>query len=115
MDGTPLLDPAKAAHMANLMKAIAHPVRLRVLALLRDGEANVTQITGSLGLTQAAISNQLAILRMKDLVEVRRAGGFAWYRLNRPRLGELLKCLEGGREAAGATRTTRPAAVAAEV
>ncbi len=88
-----MMTPEKAERMAGLLKAIAHPVRLRVLSMLLDGEANVTQLLEQLGLPQSAVSSQLAILRMNGLVEVRRAGGFAWYSLNKARLGEVLACV----------------------
>jgi len=101
MTGSFHMDPEGAERMATLMKAIAHPVRLRVMSLLREGEVNVSQMIARLGISQAALSNQLAILRMNGLVDVRREGGFAWYRLNLPRLGEVLNCLECCREGTG--------------
>ncbi|HQK52435.1 MAG TPA: metalloregulator ArsR/SmtB family transcription factor [Myxococcota bacterium] len=87
------MDPNRAQRMAELLKAMAHPVRLQVLCLLRGGEANVSQILERLGLVQSMVSNQLAILRVHDLVKVRRAGGFAWYRINAERVAEVLGCL----------------------
>ena len=89
------MDAAKAERMAPLLKALAHPVRLRLLSLLRGGEANVSAMIERLSLPQAAVSSQLSILRRHGLVEVRRTGGFAWYRLNVPRLAEVLTCTEG--------------------
>jgi ArsR family transcriptional regulator len=95
MTGSLALDPTKAVRMATLLRAVAHPIRLELLAVLREGEANVSQLTEVLKTPQAVVSGQLAILRMNGLVEVRRASGFAWYRLNLERLGEVLKCLSG--------------------
>jgi DNA-binding transcriptional ArsR family regulator len=89
------LDAAKAERMAALLKAVAHPVRLKLLALLRNGEDNVSHLTEVLQAPQAAVSSQLAILRMNGLVAVRREHGFAWYHLDRERLGEVLTCLQG--------------------
>jgi DNA-binding transcriptional ArsR family regulator len=87
------LDPEKARRVVVLLKAAAHPTRLELLALLRSGDTNVGQLATSLSMPQAMVSSQLAILRMTGLVDVRREGGFAWYRLNRARLSEALDCL----------------------
>jgi ArsR family transcriptional regulator len=87
------LDPAKARRMAVLLKAAGHPTRLELLALLRSGDTNVGQLAEALAMPQATVSSQLAILRMTGLVDVRREGGFAWYRLNRARLSEAMDCL----------------------
>ncbi len=90
-----VLEVEQAERMASLMRAIGHSVRLRVLSLLRQGEANVTRISECLGVSQAVVSNQLSILRMNGLVEVRRAQGFAWYRLNEARVRDVLRCISG--------------------
>jgi ArsR family transcriptional regulator len=109
MSGPSLLEPSIAEHAAVLLRAIAHPVRLRVLAVLRQGEANVSQLTDRLGVPQAVVSNQLAILRMNGLVEVRRAGGFAWYSLNPSRLCEAVGCLDGRRDGLAADSAAQEA------
>lgn len=103
--GKELLAPEEAERLAALMRAIAHPVRLRVLSFLRLGEANVTQISERLGVPQAVISNQLSILRMNGVVNVRRGQGFAWYSINETRVLELLRCLSGAEKAAGFAST----------
>jgi DNA-binding transcriptional ArsR family regulator len=88
------MDARNAEDVACLMKAIAHPVRLQVLALLHGGEENVSQLSATLGVHQASLSGHLAILRLNGLVEVRRASGFAWYRLDRPRLSKARAWLD---------------------
>ena len=45
MTGSLALDPTKAVRMATLLRAVAHPIRLELLAVLREGEANVSQLT----------------------------------------------------------------------
>lgn len=87
-------DSSRAAEMAEILKALSHPVRLMIVAQLCDGEAHVSELTERLGLSQSLISQQLRILRMADLVDFRREDGFAVYRLARPRLVDLLHCLE---------------------
>ncbi len=59
-----------------IYKALAHPTRLAILDLLRDGEHCVCHLEAFLGLRQAYISQQLLILREAGLVQDRRDG---WY------------------------------------
>ncbi|MGO9309883.1 MAG: ArsR/SmtB family transcription factor [Spirochaetia bacterium] len=85
----------RAAHLADILKALAHPARLRIVAALCEAEESVTGLSARLGLPQAIVSQQLRILRMSGLVAARRCGGFARYRLAQPRLRQLVACLEG--------------------
>lgn len=90
-------DEVRAAEVADILKALSHPLRLMVVAQLCDGEAHVSDLTERLGVPQALVSQQLRILRMASLVGFRREGGFALYRLVEPRLADLLRCLDGCR------------------
>lgn len=85
----------RAQHLAEMLKALAHPIRLRIIALLCRGKRHVSGLSEELGAPQAIISQQLRILRMKNLVRVERCNGFAYYRLGEPRLKSLVRCMEG--------------------
>lgn len=87
-------DGARAAHLAEVLKAVAHPMRLRIVALLCQGEAHVTGLVEALAAPQPLVSQQLRILRAQGLVEASREDGFAWYRLAEPALRELVCCME---------------------
>lgn len=75
---------------AELFKALGHPTRIRILELLRDGERSVSELQLALASEGSAVSQQLAILRMKNLVDTRRAGNSIFYRLRDPQVSELL-------------------------
>lgn len=75
---------------AELFKALSHPTRIRILELLRDDEKSVSQLQLELGSEGSTVSQQLAILRMKNLVETRRVGNAIYYRLRDPQIGDLL-------------------------
>ena len=87
-------DGRRAAVLAAMLKALGHPVRLRILALLlgRD-QGTVSEIGAALGLSQAGTSQQLAALRLHGLVTVRRDGGFRRYAVALPVVGDLIGCL----------------------
>lgn len=75
---------------SDFFKALAHPTRIRILELLVDGEKSVSELQLGLGSEGAAVSQQLAILRMKNLVDSRRAGTSIYYRLRDPQVKEVL-------------------------
>jgi len=76
------------------LKAIAHPLRHRILATLADGEHNVGEIEEASGITQPALSQQLAILRKAELVSTRREAKQIYYAIAQDRLSEALDALE---------------------
>lgn len=73
-----------------LFKILGHPIRLAILELLRDGEHCVCHMEAHLGLRQAAISQQLALLREAGLVLDRRDGWNVFYRIGDLALLNLL-------------------------
>lgn len=70
-------------------RALADPRRRAILAVLRTGEASVSDITGRFDVSQPAISQHLAVLRTAGLVTDRRDGRRRLYALDGSRLGEL--------------------------
>ena len=83
-----------AARIAEVLKAVAHPLRLRIVATLCRGEENVSGLAERLGAPQAIVSQQLRILRLHGLVAAVRENGFARYRLAEPQLRTLVACME---------------------
>ena|SRR5258707_15111858 len=75
---------------AELFKALAHPTRIRILELLAESEKSVGELQLALASEGSSVSQQLAILRMKNLVDTRRAGTTIFYRLRDPQVTELL-------------------------
>jgi DNA-binding transcriptional ArsR family regulator len=93
----------RAQHLADILKALAHPVRLRIIAALCEGEESVIELARRLNIKQAIVSQQLRILRMSSLVAARRENGFSCYGLAEPRLRELVQCLDGCHNESSAT------------
>ncbi len=63
------------------LKALAHPIRLRILALLRGGELCVCQVTAILGLAPSTISEHLSLLRRAGLIVEHKDGKWVFYGL----------------------------------
>ena len=74
-----IIDNAKEA--SRFLKALAHESRLVILCVLSEGEKSVTELEELLDLRQPTVSQQLARLRMDDLVKTRRQGKTVFYRL----------------------------------
>lgn len=75
---------------ASYFKALAHPVRLQILAILRQGEACVCHLEALLQKRQAYISQQLMVLREAGLLTERKDGLFVYYNLADPNLAAIL-------------------------
>lgn len=69
-----------AQSACGLMKVLANPDRLLLLCELAQGERNVGELQGELGIVQPTLSQQLAVLRDAGLVETRRDGKSIYYR-----------------------------------
>ena len=92
------MNSSTAERHARLFKALMHPVRLRILDVLRGGEQCVCHLEAHLDQRQAYVSQQLAILRRAGLVADRRDGPNIFYRIARP---EVLTLLDTARAMAG--------------
>jgi ArsR family transcriptional regulator len=91
---SPVLEHKNCTRVVEILKAVAHPVRLRIVTLLCRGEEHVSALTLALEVNQNIVSQQLRILRMSGLVEVSRHGGHAFYSLAEPHLRDLIRCTE---------------------
>ena len=91
-----------------LLHAIAEPTRLRLLALMLDGETCVCDLTAALRIPQPTASRHLARLRRAGLVSVRKDGLWCWYSIA-PASGmahaKLLECLAACRAEMGELAT----------
>ncbi|HLC40910.1 MAG TPA: metalloregulator ArsR/SmtB family transcription factor [Methylomirabilota bacterium] len=78
------------AFKAEFFKALAHPLRIGILELLLEGERSVYELQQLLDVDQPIVSQQLAILRAKNVVEPRKEGTTVRYAVRDRALGVLL-------------------------
>lgn len=76
------LSEADLAFLLRGLQAMAHPKRLRILALLAEGEMCVCDITEGLGISQPLASHHLRVLKEAGLVQDRRDAQWVYYRLD---------------------------------
>jgi ArsR family transcriptional regulator len=82
--------PALRAFKADFFKALAHPLRIHILDALRDREHNVGELRELLGVETPNVSQQLAVLRGKNIVKARKDGNSVYYGVTDPVIFELL-------------------------
>ncbi|MEJ2241197.1 MAG: metalloregulator ArsR/SmtB family transcription factor [Candidatus Bathyarchaeota archaeon] len=73
---------------AKISKTLAHPIRLAILHILKDGEKTVNELTETIGASQSNISQHLALLRQREIVETRKDGSNIFYRLSSPKISK---------------------------
>ena len=84
-------DPAGLRQFkAEFFKALAHPMRIRILELLRSGPLSVGQLQDAIGAPASSISQQLAVLRGRNIVATERRGTTVIYTVRDTELFELL-------------------------
>ena len=84
---------AKARRATDMLKALSHEGRLLILCLLADGERSVSQIEAAMAMPQAAVSQQLARLRLDGLVTARRDGRSIYYSIASEDAAKLIETL----------------------
>ena len=93
------MDKKVAEHVAEVMKAVAHPVRLQIIELLEAKELCVGDIVKAVGGKQAITSQQLNMMRDKGVLSSRRDGAKVYYRIENKNIIRLLRCINDHCEA----------------
>jgi len=75
---------------AQFFRALAHPVRIKILEILVRGGRTVQELQEALGLEQPIVSQQLVVLRNRNIVTAEKDGLFVRYTLRDPMVAELL-------------------------
>ncbi|WP_284644056.1 ArsR/SmtB family transcription factor [Paenibacillus silviterrae] len=76
---------------SDFFKALAHPMRIRILEVLSEGDRNVNELQTILGSEGSAVSQQLAVLRNKNVVYGKKEGTTVIYSLRDPLIKDLLQ------------------------
>lgn len=80
---------------ANMLKAIAHPMRIAILSFLEDGKMlSVTEIHEKLKIEQSTASHHLGILKDKGILASKRDGRNTYYYLKHESLSQIISCMQ---------------------
>jgi DNA-binding transcriptional ArsR family regulator len=80
---------------SELLKAIAHPVRMEIIVRLKADGCNVTEIQKNLGVPQSTVSQHLRILKNAGVLSSRREGTKVCYAIEKREVLEIIRMLEG--------------------
>ncbi|RMD99990.1 MAG: ArsR family transcriptional regulator [Calditrichaeota bacterium] len=78
---------------AEILKAIAHPIRLQIIQALEGGEKCVSELQTILSQPQAVTSQHLNVLRLRGLLKSRRDGTLVYYSISEPFVLRILNCM----------------------
>jgi DNA-binding transcriptional ArsR family regulator len=95
------MDKELAMHAAEVLKAVAHPLRLQIVEALEGGEKSVGEIVEALGEKQAITSQQLNLMKDRGVLASRREGPKVFYRILNPNVIRVLNCVYDHCETAG--------------
>ena len=94
--------------LADFMRVLSHPHRIRIIEELRDGEYDVNSLQEALGISHSGVSQHLMVMRANRLVAERRQGRRVFYQLRQPEIAswllEATRFLEQGTAAADELR-----------
>ena len=78
---------------AEILKVLGHPIRLKIIAGLTSQRCNVKKIWECLGLPQATVSQHLALLKNKGIIEGHRDGVEVYYEVVSDQARQIINCL----------------------
>jgi len=79
--------------VAHTLKAVAHPLRLRIVELLEDEELCVSDLIKALGTKPAVTSQQLVLMKDRGILASRRDGNRVYYRVSNPNVVRVIQCI----------------------
>ncbi len=86
-------DEQKLKAVADAIKAIAHPARLKIVDILVESERSVSELCQELGLPQPYVSQQLAILKAHGILSARRDGQQIFYGIANHHVTRIIECV----------------------
>lgn len=84
----------KCDEVAQLLKAIAHPQRLKILCCLAEGEKTVYELEQYCGASQSAVSQFLSKMKLEKLLSSRKEGQYVFYKIENKDLIKLMKSFQ---------------------
>ncbi|PIE59616.1 MAG: transcriptional regulator [Desulfobulbus propionicus] len=87
------MDTTNTAELAQILKSIAHPIRLTILCLLQEKELSAGELALAAHTSYANLSQHLSVLRRQGLIQTRREARYLYSRINDQRIVELMVLL----------------------
>jgi len=88
------LDSCQIDTASEILKPIAHPIRMNILCYLMDGEKNVSEIEQQFGSTISNISQHLTVLRKANIINRRKEANYMFYSLKDDTIQKLMETIK---------------------
>lgn len=89
------VNPEIVEKCADMLKVIAHPIRMTIVELLHhNNEMTVTELYRQMGVEQAVASHHLALLRNKNIITSKRSGKNVLYELRLKKIHHIIHCIK---------------------
>lgn len=86
---------------AEILKTVAHPLRLQIIDLLETGEKTVTELTQGLDAPQPTMSQHLNLMKAKGILGSRREGNLVYYWIANSNVVKIIHCISQQEESLG--------------
>jgi len=87
------IEQSRIERAAEVLKTVAHPLRLRIVEFLESGEKSVNELKDLLGVTQPLTSQHLSQMRMRGVLGSRREGTLVYYSIANPDVVKVIHCI----------------------
>lgn len=91
-----IMNEQELERISQIMKAVAHPTRMKILFMLNKELHNVNELVKALDVSQALVSQQLKILRLNNLVKTEKKNGFVYYSIDPEKkkyINKMIDCI----------------------
>ena len=88
------MKPQQYSKWAEVLKTLGHPLRLKIVKMISEDEKCVLNIWSNLEIQQSVVSQHLAVLRRKGIVECKRKGTRVQYFVKNQNIKELVRIIE---------------------
>jgi DNA-binding transcriptional ArsR family regulator len=105
----PHLQTEQLERAADILKTVAHPVRLQIIDLLEKGERTVSEISECLGVQQPYTSQQLNIMKVKGVLSSRRNGNQVYYAIANQSVVKVIHCVRQSAQNGGVGQCSQEA------
>lgn len=88
-----ILDEDQLTRVAETLKAVSHPARLRIIEMLEESELSVGEVQEGLGITQSLTSQHLTTMKMRGVLKCRKNGNMVYYSIANPDVVKVIHCI----------------------
>ena len=91
------IEDQQLERVAETLRVVSHPARLRIIEALEEGELSVTQIQDILGVTQSQTSQHLNNMRVRGVLKSRKNGNMVYYSIANDDVVKVIHCIRNDR------------------